>query len=256
MFDLKKAIRTAQNYFPRLASAKNDFYYFRSRYLGISHEPDFALIGALPRRPDDLFLDIGANRGQSILEIRRYRPDARIISFEPNPNIFRELKRRFGNVPGVKLEPYGLGGAATELTLYVPSYNGFPYDVLASFSSHVARDYLTPQMLYFFDPAKIAVQQIICPIRTLDGLGLAPSFIKIDVESFEYEVVRGGLETLHRHQPTLLFERHWEDPRMVETLTGLGYEEVGLRDRRIRRMRTESVMAIMMTADRLRDCGA
>jgi FkbM family methyltransferase len=254
MLDVKKVFRTAQNYFPALAGLKNDLYYFRSRYLHLAHEPDFVFIGALPRRPDDLFLDIGANRGQSIMSIRRYRPGARVISFEPNPNIFRELSRRFGQARDVTLQPFGLGSEPTELTLYVPSYNGFPYDVLASFSPHVARDYLTAEMIYFFDPAKITVQQITCPIRTLDSLDLAPSFMKIDVESFEYQVVLGGLETLRRHEPTLLFERHWKDPKMLETLQGLGYQEVAYRDGHIRPGHTDSVMAIMMTEARLRDC--
>jgi hypothetical protein len=47
-------------------------------------------------------------------------------------------------------------------------------------------------------------------VTTLDahfaGRARGPDFIKIDVEGHEQNVLRGGLDTLHRHRPTLLIE--------------------------------------------------
>lgn len=42
----------------------------------------------------------------------------------------------------------------------------------------------------------------------LDSLGLAPDIIKIDVEGAEYDVLKGGRETLAVHHPTILLEMH------------------------------------------------
>jgi FkbM family methyltransferase len=250
MLELKKAIRTAQNFFPGLVGAKNDFYYVTRRYLGFAHERDFRLIAHLPRREDDLFIDIGGNRGQSILSIRRYRPDARIMSFEPNPVIFRELSRRFGAMPGVTLENVGLGPAPGELTLYVPSYRGFLYDGIATFEPHAARAYFSPETLYFYRPGHVTVAEHRCPVRTLDSFGLAPSFVKIDVEGYEHAVLRGATETLRRHEPTILVERFWHDDRVFDMLGGLGYAEVRLEGGRLVRARGEGLNAVMMTEAR------
>ena len=155
---------------------------------------------------------------------------------------------------GELTEPCGLGAAAQQLPLYVPSYRGFTYDGIASFSPGHARDYFSPDTIYGFDPQHVSVQQFTCVIKTLDSLELAPSFIKIDVEGFEHEVLRGGLDTLRRHEPTLLFERTWVGEGVFTTLAGVGYEEVVLRDGRIVRGRSGHDNATMMTARRLAEC--
>jgi len=43
---------------------------------------------------------------------------------------------------------------------------------------------------------------------TLDSLGLAPDFIKIDVEGMEWHVLVGGEETIRRHRPVIMFEEN------------------------------------------------
>ena len=228
----RKAIRTAQNYVPFLAEAKNDFYHFTRSRLGRVHEGDFALLTHLPWDDGDLCLDIGANRGQSILAIRRFRPAANIVSFEPNPLIFARLQRRFGHLPGVTLHPFGLGSAPGRFPLFVPSYGRFTYDGCASFSAEAARDYFSAETLFFFDPTQVSLRQYDCEVRTLDSLDLSPRFIKIDVEGFEYEVLLGGRDTLRRCRPALLLERGQDRPALDGLLAEHGYREVAWRDGR------------------------
>ena len=230
---VRKALRTAQNFFPWLAEAKNDAYHLARRYLGTVHDGDFRVVQLLPRSADDLFVDVGANRGQSILAIRRYRGDARIVSFEPNPVIFNRLQRRFGTVAGVRLVNVGLGEAAADLPLYVPSYRGFVYDGIASFSRHSATTYFCPRTLHFYDPKRVTIAEHVCQIRTLDSFDLAPSFLKIDIEGYEYEALLGGQETLRRHEPVLLIERYYGDSRVAELLSSMDYAEIVERDGRL-----------------------
>lgn len=244
---LKKAIRTLQNFFPMLAETKNDVYHVTRKHLGLVHDREFAMIRALPPGPEDLFVDVGANRGQSILAIRHYRPDARIVSFEPNPAIFARLRHRFGDTPGVRLENVGLAPRPGEWTLFVPSYRGFVYDGLATFSREAAASHLSPDTLYFFDPAHLAVAEHSCTARTLDSFNLRPSFIKIDVEGFEHDVLEGGLETLRQHCPVLLLERCYGDERVGTLLAGLGYREVVLEGGRFVPGHSDGLNMVMMT---------
>lgn len=231
---LRKLVRTAQNYFPGLAEAKNEFYHLARKHLGFVHERDFSAIALLPRGGDDLFVDIGANRGQSILSIRHYRPDARIVCFEPNPVMFAWLLRHFGDDAGIRLLNVGVSAEPKHLTLTVPSYRGFLYDGVATFSKETVFEYMSADRIYGFDPSLLTMQEFACETRPLDSFDLQPTFIKIDVEGFEHEVIAGGMQTLRRCRPVLMVERFYENPKLLALLDALGYGEVIAKDGRLR----------------------
>lgn len=223
---LRKCVRTLQNGFPGLGEAKNEFYHWSRKRFGLLHDPAFAVIANLPRRADDLFLDVGANRGQSILSLRRLRPDAAIVSFEPNPAMVRWLDRHFTGDPRWTLEPVGLGAAADRRTLFTPRYSGFAYDGLATFSAESARAFLSSDTVFGFDPRRLTLDEDVCETRTLDGFGLRPTFIKIDVEGLEHEVLQGGTATIRACEPVLMVERFHRNPALMPLIRSLGYVEV------------------------------
>jgi hypothetical protein len=60
-----------------------------------------------------------------------------------------------------------------------------------------------------------------CRLRTLDELGLEPFFIKIDVQGYEYNALKGGEKTLRAHEPVLLVEA--PDDLVIDFLSDIGY---------------------------------
>jgi FkbM family methyltransferase len=248
---LRKAIRTVQNYFPALEETKNEFYHQTRKHLGFVHEPDFAVLKHLPVQENDLFLDVGANRGQSILAMRRFRPGARIISFEPNPLMFRWLEEHFEDDANLTVMNFGLAATAQERTLYVPSYRGFVYDGVATFSREKAFEYLSPETLYRFDRDLLTVDQMVCRTRPLDSLSLAPTFVKIDVEGCEHEVISGGMQTLRRHKPVLMIERFYDNPRLMDLLEELRYMPVVEIDGRFVEGQSDLLNQVWMVRDAL-----
>jgi FkbM family methyltransferase len=222
---VKKLIRTIQNYFPWFVEAKNIFYHICRTRLGMTHDASYKLIRHLPKRDDELFVDVGGNRGQSIIAFRRFRPDAQIVSFEPNPSMYRWLVERFGDWPRVRIIERGLGTKAESTTIYVPAYRGFSYDGLATLQADHARSYFSNETIIGYDPAKVTVSEFQCVAETLDSFGLAPRFIKIDVEGGEFAVLSGAIETLTRYRPVLMIERFYPDPQIDALLAGLGYRQ-------------------------------
>lgn len=45
-------------------------------------------------------------------------------------------------------------------------------------------------------------------VVTIDSLGLNPDFIKIDVEGYEFDVLRGARDTLEQYRPVLMIEEN------------------------------------------------
>lgn len=224
LWHFKKPVRTAQSYFPALKEAKDGFYRTYRRSLRLPSEPFYAAVGIINKAFNGSYIDIGANTGQSIESIKLYAPDARIFSFEPNPNLAAKLTARYRTDASVTIRGVGLSSAPGQMTLHVPSYRGFVYDGLGSLAYDSARSWLGPETIYFFDPDKLKVHSFDCAIETLDMQAIDnPVFIKIDVEGAELDVLKGATDTITRYRPILSIEDLHGNPEIDALLKPLGY---------------------------------
>ncbi len=237
---IRKVIRTIESGFPFVSKssvkkAKESVFFHARRAFRIPHERDFRALGLFPPRADESFVDIGANRGQSIESILLFRPNAQIVSFEANPLLAQDLASRYRNRQNVRVVAKGLSDAPGAFALFVPTYKGFVYDALASFERRAAEGWMSERTVLRFDPARLSIEQVQCEVDTLDRQQLAPSFIKVDVQGYEYNVLRGAQETLRRRQPVLLVEMFRSDARTVRLTEDLGYEEYYFDGSRLRK---------------------
>lgn len=217
---IKKLLRTFQSQFPIAKDAKDDLYFWSRRLLRRPHESQFRAVSLLP---DGCYVDVGANQGQSIESILLFKPGAKIVAFEPNPDLAASLAARYRAYPNIQVHSFGLTDVDNEFQLYVPSYNGFIYDGLASFDHNIAAGWIGPHSIYWFRPAKLRINQYSCYTKRLDDLHVDPVFIKIDVEGFEYQVLQGGKETLLRCSPVIMVEDPSRESRQL--LADYGYQE-------------------------------
>jgi FkbM family methyltransferase len=247
---MKKWIRGLQSQFPTLKRYKDDFYHLTRKYLKIPHERDFAALRSVRDMKDDLYLDVGANHGQSIASIRLFKPNTPIIAFEPVPHLAEKVARLFDRDKNVHVRPYGLGSEIGEFALFTPSYNGFIYDGLASFDQRSAANWLGPHTIPLFSPVKLRIIESKCEMQRLDDQGVSPTFIKIDVQGLEHEVLLGGMNTLRSSEPILMIENFGEDVRISNLLKGLGYEEWRLNDGRFLRGKSNGLNRFFLTEGR------
>jgi FkbM family methyltransferase len=194
------------------------------------HERDFEVIRLL-NKYENSFVDVGANQGQCIESILIFRPNAQIVAFEANPCLAEKLRRRYAARPNIRIYPTGLGDRPGEFSLYIPSYNGYVYDGLASFDRDASEGWLS-NAIYGFKKSKHTVHEVQCKSETLDSFHLAPDFLKIDVQGWEYNVLIGARETLAQHEPVLLIEIY-DDSRIDALLREHGYWEYYLNKGRL-----------------------
>jgi FkbM family methyltransferase len=130
----------------------------------------------------DLVFDVGANQGE-YAEV--FAADgARVIAIEPNP-AFRLRLEKLAKIRSIVPEFCAIGDLEGSATLNVCSQSGF--STLESDMIEWTKD--SPDYRDVQWTAKVTV-----PVVTLKALserhGL-PVFVKIDVEGFEYQVIRG-----------------------------------------------------------------
>lgn len=176
-----------------------------------------------------LFLDIGAATGAMSVPFAVQHPKARYVAFEPSPRAFRYLKdTALRNRADVKLFPYALSDQAGTLDfIEMPEASDGEAPYLPETSRLASGDDAIDHRA-----TKHAVE-----VRTLDsiaekiGIGDARKLvIKIDVEGFECNVLRGGIETIDRHRPVLAIDIHnypggniLTETEVIEILRPFGY---------------------------------
>lgn len=170
----------------------------------------------------DTLLDIGANIGfYSLLALNRYGYK-QAYAFEPNPETFLRLRKNFSLN---KLEdkaralPFGLGKENSKATLAVKSV----HTGASSMAETIGRN---------FD-ARVEVE-----VRSFDSFAAEAkldtkriSFLKIDVEGYEYETLLGLRQTLRELRPNtyIMIEIHPSSPKAKETrslLNVVGFRQI------------------------------
>jgi FkbM family methyltransferase len=186
------------------------------------HEEDFRAISLFPSSSEQTFIDIGSNRGQAITSmLMMSKPEIKIIGFEPNPLIYTKLKTHFKSDDRVLVHNLGLANENDQFNLFVPFYRKWMFDGLSSFEYKSARSWLKSR-LWLYNDKKLNIKEIKCETKRLDEFNLSPYFIKIDVEGYELEVIKGGIETIKAHTPILLIEAINEETKRI--LSELGYQ--------------------------------
>ena len=142
--------------------------------------------------PGTDILDIGANIGYNTLMASDYGP---VHSFEP---LFHEIVQK--NVEQnsvmkhVNVHPYALGDKNETSVIYIvkPSNGSVNYGGCS----------LYPSICHESEGVSIEVK------RLDDVYTGHASFVKMDVEGHEYQILQGATELLKKHRPILLIEIH------------------------------------------------
>ncbi len=175
-------------------------------------EKEIALLPPLVE-PDSVTIDIGANKGVCSYALSQISRE--VQAFEPNPKMFHLLS---ASAPSnVHTHEVALSNADGEAELILPIQRS------GRFSNQGA----TLQSKKMDDDK--AFETMTVTQKPLDSYGFqGVSFIKIDVEGFELEVIDGARETLARERPNLLVEideHHAKKPvpEAVAEICALGY---------------------------------
>lgn len=198
-------------------------YIQRSMFLR-TFEPHETSLFAARLRPGMVVVDVGANVGYySLLAASLVGPDGIVYAFEPSPMVFDRLSTTVlrNSIAQISVLNTGVGESSGSIDLYVPLTEG----------NH------TPTMV-----PNDGGQAVSVAITTLDEFfaerGSARiDLLKIDVEGFEPDVIRGadGLLRSGRIAAILCeFNDHWLGRRgtssddLYAMIRGYGFQECGI----------------------------
>jgi FkbM family methyltransferase len=173
----------------------------------LPHEKDYYGIKLLLKsRINDSIIDVGGNLGISSMGFRKLGLVNKIYIFEPNRFIFdnyikTKLVKKYKNIYGFN---YALGNKDELKNFYYPYYNNKCIHYFCSFD----KKYIQNSIDITFKKKIINIIDEPIKIKIFDNLKLKskPKFIKIDVEGFDLEVIKGMKDTIQKFNPILLVE--------------------------------------------------
>jgi FkbM family methyltransferase len=146
--------------------------------------------------------DVGAFQG--LLTLYFARQARQVICYEPNPkNRFRLNENlALNGIENVRVRDVGVGSRQQNLSMvYNPLMPGG-----ASVEPRTVEQLLTSAAPVLKEDIRITTLDLELSQASLPR----PDFIKIDIEGWEIEALRGGRNTLTTHRPALFVEMHGE----------------------------------------------
>ena len=145
-------------------------------------------------------VDIGSNIGNHSLYFSKYFKT--VYSFEAHPKIFLVQKINVSEIKNIKSFNFGLGNTNKNTIMYENQFNLGGSSVINKVGKKI----------------KIKLKKL-DSFKNFKNIEL----IKIDVEDFELEVIKGSVKTLKKFKPIVAFESWSNHKPKINLLKKLGY---------------------------------
>lgn len=154
------------------------------------------------------FIDVGANVG--IWSFHYYNKFNRVVSYEPSKQNLECLKANIEDKTDIRAK--AIADFIGEAEFHQAGKN--------CGDGKLCRPGINPSYTV--------------PVVTLDSENLTEvDLIKIDVQGWEYEVLNGARNILHKQKPWVIFEVNEDIDKCCELMESLGYETLLLKSKRL-----------------------
>tara|TARA_R110002020_G_scaffold47937_2_gene137028 strand:+ start:87251 stop:88120 length:870 start_codon:yes stop_codon:yes gene_type:complete len=159
-------------------------------------------------------IDVGANRGQFAARFRALFPEAIIYSFEPIPEVYDQLCKRFEKDANFKGFNLGLGKESGEINFFQNEFSDS--------SSALPMKNLHKENFPKTTNEKQIEIKVECLDTVMKSISIShPLLIKIDVQGFEEMVIIGGEKTIRSASVVIVevsFRELYEDQVYFKTI--------------------------------------
>ncbi|HKT02031.1 MAG TPA: FkbM family methyltransferase [Rugosimonospora sp.] len=199
----------------RLHSFRHRQYWFRGRN---REHATMAMFAGLVR-PGDCVFDVGGHIGYITVYLAALvGPAGSVHAFEPGDNNLPYIRGNTAHRGNIHVVPKAVGQEPGELPLFMEDLTGQNNSLVRDFAGLAANER---------NAVRAHVVEKLVEVVSLDQYaeetGAVPDFVKIDIEGFEYEALRGAVDLLRRRRPPMMVEVQANQRAIRDLLSDLGY---------------------------------
>ena len=151
-------------------------------------------------------IDVGCHKGEFLNSFLKIKIFKKFYCFEPQKEIYKNLKKKFKNNKKVRLYNYSLGENESKKKMYLSNLTS-----LSTMSKiNQKSDWFKIKNLIVGDKNRINMYQIVNQKKidtVFKNISLKNSFLKIDVEGYELNVLYGAKNKI-KEIPFVIVEKH------------------------------------------------
>ena len=183
-------------------------YIFIKFFSGSYYEIEAEGFKQFKKKKNLTIVDIGANDGLSTNFFLKNFYNSKIVVFEPIKNIIK-FNFKKNNQNKVKIINCALGQRQTNSFLFIPYTFFFSFKLYLSAYSKVfykKSHFIPNENLKSFYVKNFFYKILNVKVLRLDHFNVNPDIIKLDVEGFEHDVLKGAIKTIKKNRPVLYIE--------------------------------------------------
>lgn len=185
-------------------------------YLHGVYEPEILRLLRAYVAEDSVCLDVGSNIGQHALFMAHLAKEGKVYAFEPIKSLFEQINKskERNNFENLMVENIGLSDKNEVVTIHINNLN-FGMSTIIPRKDFNASETIRTRIFSDFWNDRLRID-----------------VVKIDVEGYEYQVLRGMEKELRKYSPVILFEFspifykkiNIKNEAILEFLFDIGYE--------------------------------
>ena len=172
----------------------------------------------------DTVLEVGGHIGYvSLLFAQLVEESGHLYILEPSADNLKYLRRNIDGIRSrdrVTIIPKAAGVRNGVAPFFIEDMTGQNNTLVRDFD-RFRRNQVSHHSTYAYKEVTVEVSRI---DDIVNARGIVPSFVKIDVEGAEFDVLSGMAESLERFRPRLMVEIQRDGPAIWELLTAQGYK--------------------------------
>ena len=226
------------------------YYFIRSIAIKFDiFEEDFKILKEIYKDKKINIIDIGASDGISANFFIKNLNIKNIYCYEPHFLFIKKLRKLKKKYQNIKIFKYGISTSNENIEVYIPKVFFFGIPLYLYTYTFYNLDELRKKInLDFLNHKKIIIEKIILKLKKFRMINNNIHLIKIDVNGYEFEVVKCLKKQIIKNHPLMVIENNKEINKISKYLSKYGYKKYYNNDGKLEKYYKQKVLDIFFIA--------